>query len=152
MTRSCSGWYLISQATSRTNFCCPGLLLILFTQTMSQTILGLHSGCPGLLPMLFNLAPDHIWSHRQCPRPSLDFTLDVLDYYRYCSILLQTIYGLTSNSPDQLWMSQTMMQSCSRPYVISQTMSQTILGLHSGCPGLLLILFNLAPDHIWPHQ
>jgi len=46
-------------------------------------------------------------------RLSLDFTLDVLDYYRYCSILLQTIYGLISNPPDQLGMSQTMTQSTS---------------------------------------
>ena len=62
---------------------------------MSQTILGLHSGCPGLLPMLFNLAPDHIWPHQQFPRP----TLDVPDHD---AVMLQTILGLHSGCPGLL--------------------------------------------------
>jgi hypothetical protein len=51
---------------------------------MFQTILGLHSGCPGLLLILFNLAPDHIWPHQQSPRP----TWNVPDHD---AIMLQTI-------------------------------------------------------------
>jgi len=193
MTRSCSGWYMISQATSQTNSCCPGLLLILFNLAPDHT--WFHRQCPGLLLILFNLAPDHIWphqqfprptldvpdhdaimlqtisqtnfhhpglllipfnlapdhiwSHRQCPRLSLDFTLDVLDYYRYCSILLQTIYGLISNPPDRLGMSQTMTQSCSRSYPKPTFVILDYYWYHSILLQTIHDLTSNSPDQLW---
>ena len=105
----------------------------MISQTMSQTILGLHSGCPGLLPILFNLALDHIWSHQQSPRP----TLDVPDHD---TIMLQTISKTNFGYPGPI---TNTVQSCSRPYMISQTIYvmwvfQTIVSMPSHCSRLSL--------------
>ena len=94
-------------------------------QIISQT----NFHYPGLLLIPFNLAPDHTWSHQQFPRP----TLDVPDHD---TIMLQTTsqtkFGYTNT-----------VQSCSRPYKISQTtfvmwVFQTIVPMPSHCSRLSL--------------
>jgi hypothetical protein len=57
----------------------------------------------------------------------------------------QTIYDLTSNFLDRLWMSRTMTQCCSGPYTVSHAISQT----NFGYPGLWC---NPVLDHIWSHR
>src|ERR1700733_6432315 len=73
---------------------------------MSWTITDTVQSCSGPIYGLTSNPPDRLGMSQtmmqSCSRPYPIPTLVILDYYQYCSILLQTIHDLTSNSPDQL--------------------------------------------------